>query len=69
MNIITAGKLLDRIRNDRITKLENLIAEVDQVGEWAAKQKTTKAVMRILSECHDLRNRLDSGFGNQFRRE
>jgi hypothetical protein len=44
-----------------------LVAEVDQVGKWAAVQKTSKAIMQILSESHDLRIRLDSGFGNQFR--
>lgn len=67
MNVTTAAKILDRIRNDRTTRLESLVAEVDQVGKWAAVQKTSKAIMQILSESHDLRIRLDSGFGNQFR--
>ena len=69
MTITKAVWELDRIRNDRTTKLETLISQVDAIGAWASQQKNGKKISQILSEAHDLINRLESGFGNQFRSE
>ena len=67
MTLTQAAKSLDRLRNDRVTPLEDLAVEVDSIGVWLATQKNGKLVSKLLSECHELRARIDSGCLNQFR--
>ncbi len=42
---------------------EGLQARVDAVGQWAAKQKNSKAISKILDEAHSLSDRLAGGSG------
>jgi hypothetical protein len=59
MNIRQAAVALDRIRNDRVSDVDALASEVDSIGKWLAGQKTSKMVMKLLGEAHQLRGILE----------
>jgi len=61
MTITQAAKELDAIRNNRTDSADILVARVDAVGQWAALQKNSKSLSKILGEAHDLHARLTGG--------
>ena len=63
MTITFAAKELDAIRNNRISDKSELISRVDAVGQWAACQKYSKKVAKVLEECHQLHEKLMGGSG------
>ena len=67
MTITFAAKELDAIRNNRTDSVESLVARVDAVGFWAASQKNSKKLAKILGEAHDLHARLTGGIRGEGR--
>jgi hypothetical protein len=63
MTINAANYELDAIRNDRTSDTGQLIRRVDAVGAWAAKQKHSATIGKILSEASMLADRLQGGSG------
>lgn len=61
MTVTRAAKELDAIRNNRTDSADSLVARVDAIGQWAALQKNSKSLSKILSEAHDLHARLTGG--------
>ena len=54
MNLTKAAKILDDVRNDRTSTVQELSRRVDEVGYWLAGQKHSKKVTLLLSECQEL---------------
>ena len=63
MTITFAAKELDAIRNNRTSEVSELIGRVDAVGQWAACQKHSKKIAKVLQECHQLHEKLMGGSG------
>ena len=60
MNIDKAIRLLDKARNDQDSTLFRRITIVDHVGTWAAGQKSSPRISKLLSDCHHLHRQLSS---------
>lgn len=60
MNIDKAVRLLDKARNDQDSTLFLRITIVDHVGTWAAGQKSSPRISKLLSDCHHLHRQLSS---------
>lgn len=60
MNIDKAVRLLDKARNDQDSTLFLRITIVDHVGTWAAGQKSSPRISKLLSDCHHLHQRFSS---------
>lgn len=58
MKAKAAASELEAIRNDRSEDKSDLIKRVDKIGSWAATQKYSKLIGKILTECHELNARL-----------
>jgi hypothetical protein len=58
-----AASRLEAIRNDRTSSSEDLIAQVDEIGQWVASQKYSTLNGKLLEECHQLHDRLNGGNG------
>jgi hypothetical protein len=55
-----AAKILDGIRNDRTSTVQEMIQQVDAVGFWLAEQKkATGLTAKLLDECHSLYEELN----------
>ncbi len=63
MTIELAEEQLDSIRNNRTDSPHKLLDRVDKIGMWLAQQEYSKRVAKLLSECHQLSERLDVGSG------
>lgn len=61
MNLRRAADQLEAIRNDRHTEAAVLLARVDSIGSWLAEQKTSRLLMSLLREAHELSSRFDIG--------
>lgn len=59
MNSTMAAKALDRIRNDRTSSTAALLDEVNQIGQWLAQTKYTNTIGKLLTEAHQLTDRLN----------
>jgi hypothetical protein len=60
MNIDKAVRLLDKARNDQDSTFFLRITIVDHVGTWAAGQKSSPQISKLLSDCHHLHQRFSS---------
>lgn len=60
MSIDKAIRLLDKARNDQDSTLSLRITIVDHVGTWAANQKSSPRISKLLSDCHHLHRQLSS---------
>ncbi len=60
MNIDKAVRLLDKAKNDQDSTLFLRITIVDHVGIWAAGQKSSRRISKLLSDCHHLHRQLSS---------
>lgn len=63
MTITRAAKELDGIRHNRADSADILLSRVDAVGAWLASQKNSKMVAKLLTECHQLADKLNGGSG------
>lgn len=67
MTVKKAANELQAIRDDMASMcpdpVESLKARVDAVGHWAAGQRWSKGIQKILWEAHAINDRLDGGSG------
>ncbi len=60
MNIDKAYAMLERANSSHDSTMAYRISLVDYVGTWAAGQKSSPQISKLLSDCHHLHQRFSS---------
>lgn len=63
MNLSTANRKFEEIRNSTHDSREKRSAQIDEIGKWAAGQKRSKGIEKLAHELHMFHDKLNGGSG------